>query len=305
MNLPYQKKIIKIYLTFFIFKMTYVDLPDKKQKESQYEQQLIKLDSKNNEFSSKKFQKFRKLSKQKKLLNSFQRIGMCLNQKYVQSIPIQNLTKVCFILINDYDEEEDRLGVGPLNDGYLIGLKHFKIGYKVFYLYNCPMHEFPYCFGFFLRNTKEKLTVFYSGRDDKMMGGIEFENGTLFTEELTEVINKYSNKNLQVTYITDITSSGSVFNINNESNAISFYVNKTTKKKQPKEVMLTHGIFTYYFCKITNCNPDVTPNQIVDQMNPLLSRFGEELKIDCSNKELSECPIFSKSEKKDVIVDEE
>ena len=96
--------------------MLYIDEPDKKQKKPKYEQRTTKLDQKDNEFTCKKFQEIRKLSTHKKLLESFRRIGMCLNNKYMSSIPLQNLDKVCFILMNDYNEEDSRLGVGPMMD---------------------------------------------------------------------------------------------------------------------------------------------------------------------------------------------
>ena len=55
--------------------MSYVDTPDKKQKHPHYEHRTTKLDRKDNEFSSKKFQQVRKVSTHKNLLKSFGRIG--------------------------------------------------------------------------------------------------------------------------------------------------------------------------------------------------------------------------------------
>ncbi|KAK8845819.1 hypothetical protein M9Y10_020742 [Tritrichomonas musculus] len=274
--------------------MQYIDEPEKKQKVSHYEKGTAKLDIKNNEFTSKKFQEIRKLSTHKKLLESFHRIGMCLNNKYLQSIPLQGLDKVCFILMNDYDEEDSKLGVGPLNDGYLIGLKHFKIGYKVFYLYNCPMEEFLLALGFMIRNAKENLTVFYSGRDDKIMDGIEFSDGTLFRDEIAAAITKFSTEHQQIMFITDCLSGGSVFDIDGCPNAVSFYVKKAGNgvKKSSKEIKQTHGIFTYYFCKITNENPKITPNKLVEKMNLSLNRFVEEFAFETTNDELNKSPVF-------------
>ena len=116
--------------------MTYVDTPDKKQKHPHYEHQTAKLNAKDNEFSNKEFQKIRKDSTHKHMIKSFGRIGMCLNNKNSSSIPTNELNKVCLILINTYEDEDTDLGVGPLNDGYLIGLKHHRLGYTIFYLYN-------------------------------------------------------------------------------------------------------------------------------------------------------------------------
>ena len=270
--------------------MSYVDSPDKKQKHPHYEHRTAKLDQKDNEFTSKKFQQVRKVSTHKNLIKSLKRIGMCLNEKPTSSISTSNLDKVCFLLINDYDDEDKKLGVGPLNDGYLIGLKHHRLGFKVFYLYNSRREEFTTFLGFFIKYTEHSLTVFYSGRDDGE--GIEFNDGSLSKSSVGEVISNNSNENNHVMFITDSLGSGSVFNINGCSNMISFSVQKTGSTEY-KEAKRSHGIFTYYFCKIIGDCPNITPNRLVERMNPSLNRFNESFTFETSNKELSETPIFN------------
>lgn len=143
--------------------MTYVDSPNKKQKHPHYEHRLDKLNQKDNEFTCKKFQQIRQNPTNKKLFELLKRIGTRVNDKPTTSIPTENLDKFCFLLINDYKE---KMGVGPLNDGYLVGLKHHKLGFKIFYLYNSRREEFTSYLSFFILKTSEALTVFYSGRDD-------------------------------------------------------------------------------------------------------------------------------------------
>ena len=270
--------------------MTYVDTPDKKQKHPHYEHRTTKLDLKDNEFSSKKFQQVRKVSTHKNLLKSFGRIGMRLNEKNTSDLPTCDLNKVCFILINDYDEEDHELGVGPLNDGYLVGLKHHRLGFKVFYLYNPQSDEFASYLAFFLKNTTDALTIFYSGRDDNSEG-IEFNNGSLSKSSISEIISSSPNNKSRVMFITDSLGGGSVFDIKGLSNAISFSVQKSGEIDS-KEVKRTHGIFTYYFCKITSDCPNITPNRLVERMNPSLCRFNEVFTCEFNNKELGESPIF-------------
>ncbi|KAK8894827.1 hypothetical protein M9Y10_023265 [Tritrichomonas musculus] len=270
--------------------MQYVDTPDRKQKHPHYEHRSTKLDLKDNEFTSKQFQKVRKVSTHKILLKSFGRIGMCLNDKSSSIIQISDLNKVCFILINDYDEEDKELGVGPLNDGYLVGLKHHRLGFKVFYLYNSRSEEFTTFLGFFMKNTSQALTVFYSGRDDNSEG-IEFNNGSLSKSYINETITSNCNGKARVMFITDCLGGGSVFDIDGCTNTISFSVKKIGDIES-KEVKRSHGIFTYYFCKITSDCPNITPNRLIERMNPSLNRFNEEFDCEFTNKELSEKPIF-------------
>ena len=98
------------------------------------------------------------------------------------------LIKICFVVINDYNEEVDKLEVGPLNNGYLFDVKLRHLDFKVFHLYNCPMDEFLIYLNFLMKNSSECLTIFYSGRNDKIMNEIEFSDGTLEKSEVNEVI---------------------------------------------------------------------------------------------------------------------
>lgn len=282
--------------------MTFVDTPNKKLMHPHYEHQTAKLDKKNNGFSEKKFHKVRNCSTHKKLLESFSRIGMCLNGKSSGNIPTGDLDKVCLILMNTYEGEDKDLGVGPINDGYLIGLKHHRIGFKIFYLYNPRSTDFTLFLGYFLQNTQKLLTVFYTGGDSATYGihGIDFINGTLHEGVVGNVITSNCNNKARVIFITDSYNGGSVFDIhsvnfeNNKkpTNLISFSVKKE-EKSLSKEVKRSQGIFTYYFCKIIGECPNVTPDQLIESINPSILRFNEFLSYDTTNPELGIVPIFS------------
>ncbi|KAK8848297.1 hypothetical protein M9Y10_019357 [Tritrichomonas musculus] len=271
--------------------MTYVDSPDKKQKHPHYEHRTLKLDLKDNEFSSKKFQSLRNYSTEDKIFESFSRIAMCLNEKPKPTIPTKDLNKVCLILMNDRDFKGKNLGVGPLNDGYLVGLKHHRFGFKVFYLFNCENQLFRTYLKFFLINTTDALTVFYSGRDDKIIEGIEFSDSTFSKIEINDLLMKNCNGKTRVLFITDSVCGKSVFNVEGCSNMISLSVKKSNLLSG-YEIEKTHGIFTYYFCKITSDCPNITPNRLVERMNASLDRFDEEILCQLSNKELGDSSIF-------------
>lgn len=270
--------------------MTFVDVPNKKLKHPHYEHRTNKLEIKDNQFSNQKFQIVRNYSTHKKLIESFKRIGMCLNNKDTSSIPnINKLDNVSLILVNDYDDEDDGLGVGPLNDGYLFGLKQYRLNFKVFFLYNCSSDEYTKYLEYMIQHTKQLLTVFYSGKKDPIVNGIEFTDGAVIKLETDEIISRNCKYNQnRVIFFTDCPLGGSVFDIKGCSNAVSFSVTKKTND----EKLTTHGIFTYYFCKFATETPKITPNQLVDQMNASLSRFDEVFNCELSSDEIGECPIF-------------
>lgn len=270
--------------------MTYVDLPNTKEKHPHYDHCTTKLD--NNNFTSKKFQHFKNNSTHKKIFKSFQRIGMCLNSKPTKQIPNNgDLDKVCFVVINDYENVDGELGVGPLNDGYLFALNHHRIGFKIFYLYNCPMDEFLIYLEFLMKNCNKYLTVFYSGRDNKAMDGIEFMDGSLERSEVNEVIANICNPKKRFLFMTDCPNGGSIFDIKGCTNAISLFVQKkgTSFSKDEEQ---TQGIITYYFCKIIKEYPEIDPVHLVEKMNQNLSRFNESFAYELSNQDLATAQIL-------------
>lgn len=274
----------------------------KNRKHQYYEYRTSKLDNKNSKFTHRKFQRIRKGSSHKKALKSLAEIGISLNDKKVTSIPIDKLDKVCLILINSYRDRKHDLGVGPLNDGCLVGLKHYRLGYKVFYLYDPRREEFLTYFGYFLKNTEKALTVFYSGRDTIVTGihGIEFKDGTLSNDSICDIIANNCNSEVNVMLISDCCSSGSVFDINigierfNSCNLkiFSLSIDKTTSPES-KEGKETQGLFTFYLCKYISIIPNISPNHLVELINTSVKRFKAICSCQTTTKELAESQIYA------------
>lgn len=281
--------------------MTFIDIPNKKPIHPRYEDQLDRLDKKNNGFSDKKFHRIRNYSTSKRLLESFGRIAMCLNNKTSGDIPTGEFDRVCLILINTHECGNKNLGVGPLKDGYLIGWMHHNLNFKIFYLYNPKSTDFTLFLGYFMQNTEKLLTVFYTGGDSATYGihGIDFIDGTLHEGVVGSVIARNCNKKARVMFITDSYNGGSVFNIhsinydNNQTptNLISLSVQKD-EKALLKEVKRSQGILTYYLCKIIGKNNSISPNQLIERINPSIANFNLLLSVDVTDPELSNAPIF-------------
>ena len=88
----------------------------------------------NSKFSAKEFQKARGSTTSRKVQELFNKIATCLNGIKPEDIPIKSLQNVCFIVCHTYKKNNNTLGVGPLNDGYLVAQMNHKRGYKIFYL---------------------------------------------------------------------------------------------------------------------------------------------------------------------------
>lgn len=274
--------------------MTYVDSPNKRQLHPHYEHRLNKLDLKDNRFSTKQFHKIRQVSTHRTLLKALERFGMCLNDKPSTSMPIGDLDKVCFMLINDYRHDRDYdLDVGPLNDAHLIGLNQHRRGFKVFYLYNPSCDEFTSYLALFLKHTRESLTVFYTGRTS--MSDVLFKKGFISKSSIRDLIAQNCTGTQKVTFITECIEGGSIFDIksipNQNTNMVSLYVDKLYAG-QSKEAKKSHGIFNYYFYKFTKDSPDITLMRLDERMKPSLKRFDMAFRFDSTNEKLAYLPLF-------------
>lgn len=189
--------------------------------------------------------------------------------------------------------------VGPMNDGYLVGLNHHRLGFKVFYLNNCESNKYQEFLQFFLKHTLHQLTVFYSGRDTitHSIHGIEFKDRCISCSDFGKLISENYNSKCKIVFISDSTSGGSVFGIqffsdnSITSNIISFSVAKCTDPNS-KEGRRSHGLFTYFLCKIIYECPNITPKKLSERINPSLKRFNETMICEYSNNELENQSFF-------------
>ena len=281
--------------------MAYVDVPTKKQKLFLYEKKAKKLKT---DFTIKEFQKSRKLSTKKHMRKSFGRIAICLNYKIPETIPLGELDKICLIVSHTYERDDYRLGVGPLNDGYLVGVHYHRLGFKVFYFNNTNRVEFLTYLKFFLQNATQNFTLYYSGRigsltdlySNETHHTLLFDQGYVRDDELHELLSEYSDTKAKIVLITDAYNGGAFWNIS-----------ETDKSKLPKNVvslstkiepnLLTkphrlHGLFTFYICRLINETPDITPSRLNERISPPLNRFHETFVCETSNPALYETPLF-------------
>lgn len=285
--------------------------PHKRQKNSRYERQAKKLYmAQDNCFRKQDFQFLRKNSTHSKLLGALNQIGVCLNDKNPETISIKNLDKVCFILVNTYDRKDYDLGVGPLNDSYLLGMNLYKRGYKIFYLHNPRKSEFLVYSAFFLKNTQSDLTIFYSGRATAFAGSVNgklslninaflFNEGCTTADELGKILSDNMNPNVKVVLLSDCCGGGSAwdiriakkFNPNLPPNILIFSANERKRVKE-KTSKHTHGIFTFFFCTLINENPNITPKQLCNQINPLIKRFNKSVSCEKLTNCMDVSPIF-------------
>jgi len=224
----------------------------------------------------------------------------------------QELTKVCFVVVNTYTKAQYSLGVGPLNDAITAGINHFNLGYTVYYLHNGKAREFMNYLSILLQNTTDNLSVYYTGHgvnvrdrnNDESDGKDEamlFDDTYIVDDELAALISK-TKPTLHVLLMNDCCHSGTIWDIpTNPARAATFPPNIISisaaaddqTAKQGKRQNIEQGFFTYHFFRAVCKNKKITPNQIKQTIAQPLRQFQQSVMIVPTRPELLNQPMLS------------
>lgn len=70
-----------------------------------------------------------------------------------------------------------------------------------------------------------------------------------------------------------------------------FYTNKSTDPNS-KEGRRSHGVLTYYFCKIIYDDPSTTAQRVVERLNAFMNRFGHSITCESTTPEVMNEPVY-------------
>lgn len=220
--------------------------------------------------------------------------------------------KILFIVVNTYTKPEYKLGVGPLNDSINCAINHIKMGYKVFFLHNSTPHIFKGWLKFVLKNVQNDLTIFYTGHgasiededgdeDDGYDEVMLFDDGYVLDDELCKYLIRYAH-GTRILLLTDCCHSGTMWDLDSGNmgsrklppNIISISAAKDSQTaKQTKMNERDQGIFSFYFWKIIRHHPNITSNQMMAKINPIIARYKQNYTQTATSEGLLDKPIFS------------
>lgn len=263
-------------------------------------------------FNKEQFQGQRTLSTTEELLKRFNTFSTCLNNKKTSQIP-KIFNKACYICCNTYTKPEYALGPGPLNDALTVAENHKKRGYDIYYLHNPKPADFLLFLQHFLSKTKQALTVFFTGhgasvpdQDGDESDGFDeamvFDTGYIVDDDLVVYLSKYTNPRVNVLLLTDCCHSGSIWDIQSagfhklklSKNIISISAAKDDQTaKQATIGKKSQGLFTYYFWKIVNENPRITPEQMEVKIKPFLTKFKQVYVMAPTSPGIVKRPFFT------------
>ena len=229
--------------------------------------------------------------------------GVAKNLKKVHAP--ETLKKAALMSINSYRGTKNSLGNGPLNDGYHIAKTLQILGYDVYALVDSDKNTFLKQLQHFMKNTTEKLVVYYIGhglniRDksgDEADGYDEamyYSDGPLVDDTLVQQL-KLKQDESTLVLITDACHSGSIWDIQGGNkpgrtippNVIS--ISAATDAQTAKQTVfekVEQGVFSYFLRKALKANHRSTPMEIRSFMRPNLRRYQQDIQIAVTSEEL-------------------
>lgn len=269
------------------------------------------------DFPKSDFVKARRTSTITKSLHALKSVGKQLNSKKFDLISKDDLDRVCFITINTYKRPDFHLGVGPMNDAYIVASNHHRRGYKVFFLHNSSRDEFLTYLKFFIQYTTKLLTVFYAGRTTSLqtnnyqeenigeqknnsVKAMIFEQGYVIDHDIGIILSNFKINQAKVIFISDCCHGGpiwyfdsSYFFVNLPTNIISISVENSNDISDYDKILITNdGIFTIWFWRISNEYPNVTPCELNEKIGPQLKKFGLSIVYHSTSQDLYQKPLF-------------
>jgi len=267
-----------------------------------------------NNFTKADFQNARQKTTVEEALKNLAKFGtdvtnLNIEKKLKVKAPFQ---KACLICCNHYTKPSYVLGSGPINDSATVADNHQQRGFQVFYMVNPTPERFLDLTAFFLQNTKTALTIFFTGHgaqvkdksgdeDDGFDEAMVFDSGHIVDDDLLVLLEDTCPKNLRVLLLTDCCHSGSIWDLQSEKdksklpeNVISVSAAKDSQTaKQTNLNQKDQGIFTYFFWKILNSKPQITPKQIESVINRAMTKFNQHYTYSPSRPAIADKPFFS------------
>lgn len=233
----------------------------------------------------------------------------------LSTVEISSLTensRYCFILCNSYTKPQYSLGVGPINDSITVAANHRRMGYSVYFLHNPKSAVFLKFLEFFLRNTTQFLTVFYSGhganipdKNDDELDGLDevivLDDDFIVDDQLARIIKDHSNGVAKVILLNDCCHSGTIWDIpTEEEKAMQFppnilclsAANDDQLAKQGRKGLNDQGFFTFLLFQEFRKNKAITPIEIQSKITAQLKYFQQTIVVTPTRPDLLQQPLF-------------
>ena len=244
--------------------------------------------------------------------NSSQLNSLGINLESSSSLPT-NLKKAVFICCNTYERPDYSLGVGPMNDAITVSTFMKEHGFTVYYAHNPKSSEFTKYFSHFLKNTTQYLLVYYTGHgasvedddgdeQDNLDEALVFDDNFIRDDELARLISSSGKPSgCKVLLLNDCCHSGSIYDLQSgkyqgyemPQNIMSLSAARDSQTaKQTSVGGKDQGIFTFYFFKLLESNPKLTPAEMESKINSYIAKYEQQFTKFATTDSLLTSPIL-------------
>jgi hypothetical protein len=264
-------------------------------------------------FSLEEFQALRHHANEGEAMQQLCEIGCDISRIEPNRLTRGKMSRVCLLSCNTYAGDPKALGVGPLNDGIVVGANHKVMGYQVFFAVNATVAHFLNCVRYFLAETRDFLTVYFSGhgfeRKTSDVGqasgfheGLLLGDGPILDNVLADCLKTCSKGCAKTLLLTDCCHSGSVWDIpRNPEAAMQFPANivsfaASTERETAKQATMANGsqgLFTFYVWKHLKENPQIPLCQLQPMVDESLARFNQHTMLTSTRPLMLTTPFFA------------
>lgn len=220
-----------------------------------------------------------------------------------------NLNKAVFICCNTYTRPDYSLGVGPMNDSITVASYMKSIGFTIYFAHNPSSQNYMQYFKHFIQNTQQYLVIYYTGHGGSMKDtngddedgydeALVFDDAFIVDDKLLSAIKSSDKpKNSKIMMLTDCCHSGSIYDLQSgrdlPANIMSLSAARDSQTaKQTSMDGKDQGIFTFYFFKLLQQTPTLTPTKMEEQINKYISKFDQVFTKFSTSNELYDQVIF-------------
>jgi hypothetical protein len=263
-------------------------------------------------FSLAEFQELRHHATEDSARGQLASLGTDITRRSPSASTRRSLSRVCLIASNTYAGTSKSLGVGPINDAIVTAANHAVMGYDIYFLITPTSKHFLECLQFFLAQTTDFLTVYYSGHgcerpttDLSETSGYHelmyFEDAVIQDNVLADYLKQYSKGCAKTLLLNDCCHSGTLWNIPKRperamtfpANIVSFSASDDRETaKQGSIGEGSQGLFTYYFWKHLKERPGIMLADLQPIINQSLVRFKQHTVLMATRTPLLKAPFF-------------
>jgi hypothetical protein len=221
-----------------------------------------------------------------------------------------SMSKSAFLLVNSHTGYRLNLSTGPVNDAVCMGELLKESGFDVYFLVRPSASEVLRLLDAFFANTTTQFVFFYAGHGHGVLEELDetcnpehafvFADGVILEDDLILHLMAKKNPTNEVIFIADACLAGSIWDIQSgivkekylPAGVLSISTTGDPLAIKPVADRQRNGPFTVAFTQAIKAAPEITPEELVKKMKPVIRGIGRNFVVGTSSPALLKQPLF-------------